>query len=720
MLSDPVQHYLVEHLSHAPYALNMNRNDVLALVRRLIEASPYNWSTSLKNVPEAVLLIERETDPALSFKERTLCVLTGEGPVCRHGKNREFGSIKTGWKFCSKDRSCLCLAEHKSATIGEAKARAKQETALAARTASKIPDEEAICQIRSLASENPRAYAQMVSRRPDLLHWVMERTSTTLPDTVKMSERCYVAVHGAQARVCEDGHVREFASFEQGYRNACDLPAPCPCRKRQQSEMMSAHHEGLDGEEKQRRVTANKQTLMERHGVANAMQVPGAKERQATTMLERHGVSYPMQSSEIRERFETTFRERYGASTPGAVPEFQERVRQTNLERYGETHTMGMARQAYREQTGVDNPFRLPEMQAKATQTMLTRYGVPKAMMADTFKEQMREKLIAKYGVSNVMELDEVREKLRQRNRRRYRLDRDRVLFKDNVVGTSYTTALTQALIGLGVPQSAIFLRGDEIVLADKSLALIVIPLRGSNRERDRFYLRTRQAAIEDEGLRALLIFEDEWLSHRTLVLERVRHALGMSERGASARACTVELISNPAAANFLYDHHLQGGGPDGFANYGAFAKDQLVAVMTFSRGRHVVGHGSDDAVELLRFATDGRSHAGVAGKLFAALVRDHDPAMVISFADRRWSQGALYRTLGFQLVRATPPNYWYVDPEVMCRHHRWLYRRDDIQAMLGPDKGLGERQVMLALGFSRIHDCGSLLFRWERGRLVN
>lgn len=134
---------------------------------------------------------------------------------------------------------------------------------------------------------------------------------------------------------------------------------------------------------------------------------------------------------------------------------------------------------------------------------------------------------------------------------------------------------------------------------------------------------------------------------------------------------------------------------------------------MTFSKLRAALGRSKSGPVELLRFATDGGSYPGIANRLFKAFVDEYNPEEIISYADRRWATGWLYEILGFEHVRNTDVNYWYIDCNLVRRFHRYLFRKDKIKSMFPDAEGDTEREIMNNLGFWRIYDCGSMLRRW-------
>ena len=88
--------------------------------------------------------------------------------------------------------------------------------------------------------------------------------------------------------------------------------------------------------------------------------------------------------------------------------------------------------------------------------------------------------------------------------------------------------------------------------------------------------------------------------------------------------------------------------------------------------------------------------------------ISDYNPTQIISYADRRWSVGNLYQKIGFDFVKKTEPNYFYVKNKK--REYRFKYRKD-ILVKEGFDVTKSESQIMEERGIHRIYDCGHLLY---------
>jgi hypothetical protein len=118
---------------------------------------------------------------------------------------------------------------------------------------------------------------------------------------------------------------------------------------------------------------------------------------------------------------------------------------------------------------------------------------------------------------------------------------------------------------------------------------------------------------------------------------------------------------------------------------------------------------GKKDEIELLRFCNKlDTTIIGGASKILNYFIKTHNPKKIISYADRRWSNGELYDRLNFNLVAETKPNYWYVIKNK--RDYRFKYRKSMLIKQ-GFDSNKSERQIMFDRGIYRIYDCGTLKY---------
>jgi len=138
-----------------------------------------------------------------------------------------------------------------------------------------------------------------------------------------------------------------------------------------------------------------------------------------------------------------------------------------------------------------------------------------------------------------------------------------------------------------------------------------------------------------------------------------------------------------------------------------------LVSLMTFGSKRKFMKQSNSDGVyEMLRFCSKlNTSVIGGSEKVFKYFIENYKHKEVISYADRSWSQGELYKQLGFKLIHKTQPNYYYIIDKK--RYHRFNFRKDKLVSE-GFDPNKTEHEIMLERKIYRIYDSGSLKFIWK------
>jgi len=222
-------------------------------------------------------------------------------------------------------------------------------------------------------------------------------------------------------------------------------------------------------------------------------------------------------------------------------------------------------------------------------------------------------------------------------------------------------------------------------------------------------YHQHKTEFFQEKGIHLIHIYEDEWIYKRDIVKSRINNLLGLTGVKLYARKCEVKVIDSKDANIFLTNNHIQGriNSP---IHYGLFFNDELVSVMSFSRLRRSLGYKDGDGYELTRFCNRlNTTVIGGASKLLKMFIREYKPNNVISYADRSWSIGGLYKKLGFSYVRKTKPNYHYVVSGK--RENRFGYRKDKL-VKEGFDKNKTEHQIMLGRKIYRIYNSGSLLYQ--------
>ena len=231
---------------------------------------------------------------------------------------------------------------------------------------------------------------------------------------------------------------------------------------------------------------------------------------------------------------------------------------------------------------------------------------------------------------------------------------------------------------------------------------------------KDKNYHLYKTELAESKGYHLIHVFEDEWLEHKDIVLNKIRHILGCDtdKPVIGARKCTVKTLSKALSEEFLNMYHLQGFVPS-TAYYGAFYGDILIGVMTFKQEK-------PNMWNLTRFATNTDYRLpGLANKMFKQFIKNNNPIEVKTFLDRRWGQCTenVYNKMGFELVEALPPDYKYVVRRQ--RVHKFNFRKQILSKKYNLPLTMTEREMTEQLGFYRIWDCGLYKYVWKPSNSV-
>lgn len=234
--------------------------------------------------------------------------------------------------------------------------------------------------------------------------------------------------------------------------------------------------------------------------------------------------------------------------------------------------------------------------------------------------------------------------------------------------------------------------------------------------KKDRNYHINKTIQCNEKGYGLIHIFEDEYMLHKEIVLNKLSHILGIQQDlpRIAGRKCTIKEINKNDADTFLNIYHIQGSSRS-TVYLGSYFNDKLIAVMSFKK----ILNDTDD-YDLTRFASDYNYVCqGVGGKLFKYFIKNYNPSSIISFADRRWTvdiNNNVYTKLGFTLVDKLKPDYRYYNNNVdrYQRFHKFGFRKQIINRKYGLPLTMTETEMVKELGYDRIWDCGLIKYKYE------
>lgn len=493
-----------------------------------------------------------------------------------------------------------------------------------------------------------------------------------------------------------------------------------------------------------------KKSVLDKYGVDNVSKCQDIKDKIVNTCRLRYASDSYLESEEFKSFIYEYCMDKYHTPYYFKTEEFKSKSKETCLSRYGHEYAIQnddikkRQSQTILERYGSDNISKLKEFQIKKENTCLinngVRYGILTKTCIDSARISKRKSSFENF-IKNckydepMFTLDEYL-KCDKHDILKFKCKKCGNIFEShhydghhNRCPICYPVNISNSLSEIEISNYIKDL-GFEVVTNDRSVLNgkeldIYIPSKNMaiefdglywhnhfNCHGDKNYHLNKTKMCMDKNIHLIHIFEDEWLFKNDIVKSRIRDYLGIYDNVVYARKCQIKKIEDTSYLDFLDNNHLQGKISSSI-NYGLYdINGQLISLMTFGNYRRSTGLKSkNDEYELLRFCNKLGYHIpGAASRLLKHFITDYNPSKIISYADRRWSAGKLYESLGFEYIKSTVPNYWYIISNK--REHRFNWRKDQLSKKLKIYKNdLSEIENMKLNGYQTIYDCGSLLY---------
>lgn len=478
-----------------------------------------------------------------------------------------------------------------------------------------------------------------------------------------------------------------------------------------------------------------------KYGYANPFQFK--KDEITHKNIEKYGNACPANNKEIRMKIIEDNVSKYGVEHYQSTTEFKEKQKTTNLEKYG-----------------VMCSLQSTDAKEKTKRTNLRKYGCEDYRTSERFQINKRKNLIKKYGEDYRQILWGGKGNYGQRKRAyQFMLNSSKVipLFEES----DYVNAPDDKMFefecknchgrflsgwdngktrkkcphcefngGISKVEHDLFefirsiysgkiMTNNRLVISpleldeylpDMKLAIELDGLYWHNDDvkPDYRYHLNKTDMCEKQGIQLIHVFDSEWEQKQDIVKSRLKNLLGVYDKTIYARKCEIRIVKKNESRCFQNINHIQGS-VNSAVSIGLFYNNELISLMTFSKCRFDKKH----EWELLRFCNKLGYHIpGAAGKLLKYFEKTYSPKSLVSYADRRWSCGKLYKALGFNFIHNSNPNYWYFKQNSLLLESRVKYQKHKLPNLLenfDPDKT--EVENMRENGYFRIFDCGNMVF---------
>ena len=427
------------------------------------------------------------------------------------------------------------------------------------------------------------------------------------------------------------------------------------------------------------------------------------------------------------QRQKETINKKYGVDFYPEHKDFIKKQKDTKLKKYGNENynNTDKSKQTKLLIYGSENYNNVEKLKI----TCQEKYGTDNYSKSNSYKKQIVKKFIESYPNINIVNVKKggviikcedcgedsevTKQLLYERTKRNYN-----PCLKCNPLGfnqrSGYESEICDFLSEIGVtfnenvkiPETKYEI---DILLTDHNIGIEFNGLYWHNELfKDTNYHLNKTIMCDKNNINLIHIFEDEWIYKQEIVKSIIKNKLGIVNEKIYGRKCVVKEVTSKESKEFLESNHIQGG-VNSSVRLGLFYNDEMVSLMTFSKGRVIMG-GKKDEWELNRFVNKINTNViGAASKLLMSFIKLYDPKKIISYSDIRLFDGKMYGKLNFKLVSQSKPNYWYVIGDK--RHYRFNFNKTNL-IKEGYDPSKTEKEIMFDRKIYRIYDCGNI--RWE------
>ena len=476
-----------------------------------------------------------------------------------------------------------------------------------------------------------------------------------------------------------------------------------------------------------------KQTLVEKFG-GDGLRCKEIAEKKKRTNLAKYGCEYVSQNEEVKRKMLETNKRNHGGILAMKNPLIKAKIVETNLQRYGVPYAQQLdevkakTKQTNLERYGYECNFGDAQKRAEYEQICIEKYGedyAKKRAKKARFAFQLANRPhVELYEKDFVLEnfIDENNEFMVNEFCAFFKVSRgmcDKFKVNNNIMNRNNdwhrgrSSSIEQELFD-SIPcenkyqNDKTILGGMELdmVLPDIKLAIEYDGLYWHSVQRgkgENYHLDKTTRCLE-KGYQLFHIFESDDIE---IWQSMINNKLGLNKR-IYARKCEIREVNFTDSMKFLEENHLQGFCPSSI-RYGLYHDDKLVQLITFGKSRFDKSYD----YELLRLCTlKGYCVVGGSSKLFKHSLK-FVKGNIISYANRRFSCGEIYKQLGFELKGESAPSYFYNKSGKM--YSRLGFQKHKLKDVLDKfDDSLSEYDNMLNNGYDRIYDCGNLVFSYK------
>ena len=483
------------------------------------------------------------------------------------------------------------------------------------------------------------------------------------------------------------GSPTEFISFNKGYKKYCSPE----CKKEYLGKKSREMWKNLDKEAIQKK---KEETNLKKYGVKNPGINKKVQEKMKATCLKKYGAEYYFSTEESQEKIRRTNREKYGVDYALSNQEVIDKRKETLMKKYGVENSKqipGLIERQYKEfekDLKEDNSiFHL--LDCELLDNYQGQYKDDKAIpyhfrckkcgktFVDYFYKGTRRNITCKSCYPTVNSSN---------------WENELFIWLDSIIEVEKNnrSVLKGKELDIYIPSKKIAIECDGVYYHSEKF------------QDDKYYHLKKTIECENQGIRLLHIFEDEWIYKKEIIKSIIKSSLGLYDQKIGARECK---IHEGKCDQFFEENHLQGKGAGKYCYYLTY-NNEIVAALLIGKPRFNKNYD----YEITRFVCKLNTRVvGAFNKLFKYFRKDH-PGSVVTYSDRRLFTGNVYRKSGFNELEPSDIGYSYSSGVNRISRYE-MTNQKLLSKFPESNKNLPERLIANNRGYYRIFDCGQYRF---------
>jgi G:T-mismatch repair DNA endonuclease (very short patch repair protein) len=217
---------------------------------------------------------------------------------------------------------------------------------------------------------------------------------------------------------------------------------------------------------------------------------------------------------------------------------------------------------------------------------------------------------------------------------------------------------------------------------------------------KDSTYHLNKTLECNNRGIQLIHFWDSEVQTHTEIIRSMLQSKVKSNIR-IFARKCTLQEVNSTDAKLFFNSSHMQGYTPAS-KTVGLFYDGVLVCAGSFSKPRF----NKQYDWELIRFSSAlGVNIIGGLSRILNTI-----SGSIISYANRRWSIGNAYDSVGFKCIGNTKPSYGYTK-DFRLIENRMKFQKHKLVSLPQYDNSKTESTIMNEAGYTKVWDCGHLIY---------